>query len=58
MAQYGVDRGLGGDYPTTFDQKDAAYTPSWQEIFTGIGPKTVIQFAREWSRTAETTNVL
>ncbi|MEZ5149084.1 MAG: molybdopterin-dependent oxidoreductase [Bacteroidales bacterium] len=55
MAQYGVDRGLGGDYPNTFDQKDSAYTPAWQEIFTGIGPKTVIQFAREWSRTAETT---
>jgi nitrate reductase alpha subunit len=55
MAQYGVDRGLGGDYPDTYDDKVAAYTPAWQEIFTGIGPKTVIQFAREWSRTAEVT---
>ncbi|NQU34304.1 MAG: nitrate reductase subunit alpha [Bacteroidetes bacterium] len=56
MAQYGVDRGLGGDYPTTYDDKEAAYTPSWQEIFTGIGPKTVLQFSREWARTAETTH--
>jgi nitrate reductase alpha subunit len=55
MAQYGVDRGLGGDYPTSYDDKDAAYTPAWQEIFTGIGPKTVMQFAAEWARTAETT---
>ncbi len=56
MAQYGVDRGLGGDYPATYEEKDAAYTPAWQEVLTGIGPKTVLQFAREWSRTAETTN--
>jgi nitrate reductase alpha subunit len=56
MAQYGVDRGLGGEYPVSFDDKSAAYTPAWQEIFTGIGPKTVLQFAREWSRTAQVTN--
>ncbi len=55
MAQYGVDRGLGGDYPKSYDEKEAAYTPAWQEIFTGIGPKTVLQFAQEWARTAETT---
>lgn len=55
MAQYGVDRGLGGDYPTSYDDKDAAYTPAWQEVFTGIGAKTLIQLAREWGRTAETT---
>lgn len=56
MAQYGVDRGLAGDYPKSYDEKEAAYTPAWQEILTGIGPKTVLQFAREWSRTAETTH--
>ncbi|RLD37080.1 MAG: nitrate reductase subunit alpha, partial [Bacteroidetes bacterium] len=56
MAQYGVDRGLGGAYPKTYDEKEAAYTPAWQEILTGIGPKTVLQFAREWARTAETTH--
>ncbi|MAE08433.1 MAG: nitrate reductase subunit alpha [Bacteroidetes bacterium] len=56
MAQYGIDRGLGGEYPTTYDDKNAAYTPAWQEILTGIGPKTVMQFAREWARTAETTH--
>jgi nitrate reductase alpha subunit len=56
MGQYGVDRGLGGEYPKTYDEKKAAYTPAWQEIFTGIGPNTVMQFAREWARTAETTH--
>lgn len=42
MAQYGIGRGLAGDYPTSFDDKDAAYTPAWQEIFTGIARKEVI----------------
>jgi len=55
MAQYGVDRSLGGDYPKSYQDKDAAYTPAWQEILTGIGQETVLQFAREWARTAEVT---
>ncbi|MCC6850275.1 MAG: nitrate reductase subunit alpha [Deltaproteobacteria bacterium] len=55
MAQYGVGRGLAGDYPKNYDDKDAAYTPAWQEIFTGIDSKTVLQFAREWATTAAAT---
>ena len=55
MGQYGVDRGLPGAYPKDYTDKDAAYTPAWQEIFTGVDSKTVLQFAREWARTAETT---
>ena len=56
MAHYGVGRGLSGDYPENYDDKEAAYTPAWQEIFTGIGRKTVIKFAQEWAGTAEATN--
>ncbi|MBW8049151.1 MAG: nitrate reductase subunit alpha [Cytophagales bacterium] len=55
MAQYGVDRGLAGDYPKDYNDKDAAYTPAWQEIFTGVASKTVLQFAREWANTANIT---
>jgi nitrate reductase alpha subunit len=55
MAQYGVSRGLPGDYPVDYKDKDAAYTPAWQEIFTGVDSKTVLQFAREWAATAATT---
>ncbi|MCH8134729.1 MAG: nitrate reductase subunit alpha, partial [Proteobacteria bacterium] len=55
MAQYGVGRGLSGDYPDDYRDKDAAYTPAWQEIFTGVDAKTVLQFAREWANTAEIT---
>jgi nitrate reductase / nitrite oxidoreductase, alpha subunit len=53
MAQYGVGRGLAGDYPSDYTDKDAAYTPAWQEVFTGVDAATVIQFAREWAQTAE-----
>jgi nitrate reductase alpha subunit len=55
MAQYGVDRDLPGDYPKDYTDKDAAYTPAWQEIFTGVDSKTVIQFAGEWANTANLT---
>ncbi|MEO1841199.1 MAG: molybdopterin-dependent oxidoreductase, partial [Pseudomonadota bacterium] len=55
MAQYGVGRGLAGDYPDDYSDKDAAYTPAWQEVFTGVDAKTVLQFAREWANTANTT---
>ena len=55
MAQYGVPRGLPGDYPKDYDDSSAPYTPAWQETFTGIGRNTVIQFAREFASTAEKT---
>ncbi len=52
MAQYGVSRGLKGQYPADYTDTDAAYTPAWQELFTGVDSKTVLQFAREWANTA------
>jgi len=55
MAQYGVDRGLGGEYPTDYSDAQAAYTPAWQEIFTGVSADAVISFTHEWARTAEVT---
>jgi nitrate reductase alpha subunit len=55
MAQFGVDRGLSGDYAKDYDDKEAAYTPAWQEAHTGIGRETLIRFAKEWAKTAELT---
>ncbi len=55
MAQFGVNRGLAGQYPQNYDDEHQAYTPAWQEKFTGIDRANVIQFAREWAFTAETT---
>lgn len=56
MGQYGLSRGLAGEYPADYNDTQAAYTPAWNEIFTGIGRNTVIKFAREWADTAESTN--
>ena len=55
MAQFGVSRGLGGDYPVDYDD-DRPYTPAWQEKFTGIGRDTVTRLAREFAGNAEATN--
>ena len=54
MAEFGVDRGLGGAYPAGYDDMKP-YTPAWQEKITGIGRKTVIRFAREFAANAEHT---
>ena len=55
MGQYGVSRGLEGDYPKSYDDM-GGYTPAWQEKRTGINRSVVIKFAREWAGTAEKTN--
>ena len=55
MAQFGVSRGLAGEYPADYDDAEQVYTPAWQEKYTGIDRATVIQFAREWSSTATKT---
>ncbi|HXG35214.1 MAG TPA: nitrate reductase subunit alpha [Bryobacteraceae bacterium] len=54
MAQYGVARGLEGDYPHDYND-DLPYTPAWSEKYTGMGRDLVIRFAREWGRTAVLT---
>ena len=56
MARYGVGRGLGGEYPASYDDPDFTYTPAWQEKLTGIDRKTVLSFAREWAKTAKITD--
>lgn len=55
MAQFGLSRGLNGDYPQDYEDETLNYTPAWQEKYTGIDRQTVIQFAREWATTAERT---
>jgi len=56
MARYGINRGLEGEYPQSYDDPDLSYTPAWQERLTGVDRKTVVGFAREWARTAEATD--
>lgn len=56
MAQFGVARGLdAGDATASYDDAGRPYTPAWQEQYTGVGRKTVIQLAREFATTAEKT---
>ena len=55
MAQYGVNRGLEGDYPADYNDESAPYTPAWSERYTGMGRDMLIRFAREWGVTAEKT---
>ena len=55
LANYSVDRGLGGDnVASTFDD-DAPYTPAWQEKITGVPRAQVIQVAREFADNADKT---
>ena len=56
MAQFGVDRGLGGEYPAGYDEENAPYTPAWSEKYTGMDRQTLLKFAREWASTAMHTN--
>ena len=56
MAQYGVPRGLPGQYPQDYDDETMPYTPAWQEKYTGMGREMLLRFAREWGTTAELTH--
>ena len=55
VAQFGVSRGLPGDYAHDYDDM-TPYTPAWQEQYTGIGRDTIIRLAREFAANAEATN--
>ncbi|MCX6895717.1 MAG: molybdopterin-dependent oxidoreductase, partial [Verrucomicrobia bacterium] len=55
FAQYGIDRGLKGEWPKSYDDDSQPFTPAWQERFTGVASSVCVNFAREWARTAEHT---
>jgi nitrate reductase alpha subunit len=55
MAQYGVGRGLPGEYAADYGDETKPYTPAWAERYTGISRDTLLKFAREWGTTAEKT---
>ena len=54
-ANYGVDRGLGGETVATSFDDDLPYTPAWQEAITGVKRESVISVARAFARNAEKT---
>ena len=55
MAQYGVPRGLPGQYAKDYNDEAAPYTPAWSEKYTGMSRDLLIRFAREWGTTARLT---
>jgi len=56
VANYGVDRGLGGaNVATSFDD-DVPYTPAWQEKITGVKREHVINVARQFADNAHKTH--
>lgn len=55
LANYGVDRGLGGNSAKTLDDL-FPFTPGWQEHITGVKKELVTQIAREFAQNALDTN--
>ncbi|NGO72335.1 nitrate reductase subunit alpha [Streptomyces boncukensis] len=56
LAQYGVGRpGLPGNWPASYDDADAPYTPAWQETVTSVPAGQATRIAREFARNAERT---
>jgi nitrate reductase alpha subunit len=55
MANYGIDRGLGGGNVAASYNDDVPYTPAWQEKITGVSREKVIQIAREFADNADKT---
>jgi nitrate reductase / nitrite oxidoreductase, alpha subunit len=54
-ANYGLDRGLGGDWVSKDYTDDKPYTPAWAEKITGVAADKIVVVAREFARNAEKT---
>ncbi|WP_072779915.1 nitrate reductase subunit alpha [Marivita hallyeonensis] len=54
-ANYGLDRGLGGDWVTSDYANDMPGTPAWAEKITGVPADKIIHVAREFADNAEKT---
>jgi len=56
LANYGIDRGFGGDFVSKSFDDNVPYTPAWAEKITGVPADQTITVAREFARNAEKTN--
>jgi nitrate reductase alpha subunit len=54
-ANYGLDRGLGGDWVANDYDVDIPFTPKWAEKITGVSADKIITVAREFALNAEKT---
>ena len=55
-ANYGLDRGLGGDNVAADYEEDKPFTPAWAERVTGVPRGQIVHVAREFASNAEKTN--
>ncbi len=55
-ANYGLDRGLGGEHVARDYVDNVPYTPAWAEKITGVPAEQIITVAREFASNAEKTN--
>ena len=55
VANYGIDRGLGGGNVASSLDQDIPYTPAWQEKITGVSAAIVTRIAREFAENAHKT---
>jgi nitrate reductase alpha subunit len=55
VANYGIDRGLGGGNVAKLYDENIPYTPAWQETITGVPKDRVVAVARQFARNAEKT---
>ena len=54
-ANYGLDRGLGGEHVSNDYADNIPYTPAWAEKITGVPAEQIITVAREFATNAEKT---
>ena len=54
-ANYGLDRGLGGEHVARSYDDMTPYTPAWAEAITGVPRDKIIHVAREFATNAEKT---
>ena len=54
-ANYGLDRGLGGEWVAKDYAADMPGTPAWAEKITGVSADKIIHVAREFAQNAEKT---
>ncbi len=54
-ANYGLDRGLGGEWIAKDYSDDVPYSPKWAEKITGVDADKIVAVAREFALNAEKT---
>ncbi len=56
VAQYGIDRGLGDNIATSYEDETVPYTPAWAEKVTGVKRADLIRTGREFAENASRTH--